>query len=160
MTANKAMAAVTLNINGTERTVLADGRRTLLQVLREDLSMTGAKRGCNQGVCGACTVLIDGRPVRGCLTLAANCAGQEITTIEGIGDGRDLTPVQQALVEEGAVQCGFCTPGMVLTATALLSENSRPDVDQVRTALSGNMCRCSGYKKIVNAVVAAGEAGQ
>ena len=160
MTANTGMAAVTLNINGMEQTVLADGRRPLLQVLREDLGMTGAKRGCNQGVCGACTVLLDGRPVRGCLTLAANCAGQEIITIEGIGDGRELTPVQQAFVEQGAVQCGFCTPGMVLTATALLNENPHPDVDQVRTALSGNMCRCSGYKKIVNAVVTAGEAGR
>ncbi|MBW7851328.1 MAG: (2Fe-2S)-binding protein [Rhodospirillales bacterium] len=152
------MTTVALRINGVEHSVAADGRRTLLEVLRDELGLTGAKRGCNQGVCGACTVLLDGRPVRACLSLAAACAGHEITTVEGLTEGNELTPVQQAFVEHGAVQCGFCTPGMVLTATALLKENPKPNVAEVRTALSGNLCRCSGYRKIVDAVVAAGGA--
>ena len=152
------MTTVSLRINGVGHTVAADGQRTLLEVLRDELGLTGAKRGCNQGVCGACTVLLDGRPVRACLSLAAACAGHEITTVEGLTEGNELTPVQQAFVEHGAVQCGFCTPGMVLTATALLKENPKPDVAEVRTALSGNLCRCSGYRKIVDAVVAAGGA--
>lgn len=158
MRGDEGMTTVALRINGVEHSVAADGRRTLLEVLRDELGLTGAKRGCNQGVCGACTVLLDGRPVRACLSLAAACAGHEITTVEGLTEGNELTPVQQAFVEHGAVQCGFCTPGMVLTATALLKENPKPNVAEVRTALSGNLCRCSGYRKIVDAVVAAGGA--
>lgn len=149
---------VSLRINGTTHAVAVDGSRTLLAVIRDDLGLTGAKRGCNQGVCGACTVLIDGRPMRACLTLAASCVDQEITTIEGLADGNALTPVQEAFVEHSAVQCGFCTSGMVLTATALLAEHPHPDTEEVRTALSGNLCRCTGYRKIVDAVVAAGGA--
>ncbi len=158
MTMDQTMATVSLRINDVEHAVPADGRTTLLEVLRETLGLTGAKRGCNQGVCGACTVLLDGRPVRGCLMLAAACAGHDITTIEGLAEGNDLTPVQEAFVEHGAVQCGFCTSGMVLTATALLKETPHPNVAAARAAMSGNLCRCSGYRKIIDAVVAAGGA--
>ena len=143
---------VTLEINGAAREVEAQPWETLLEVLRERLGLNGAKRGCNQGVCGACTVLIDGRPMRGCLSLAVNCTGRVITTIEGLADGNALAPVQQAFVDSGAVQCGFCMPGMLLTAHALLAENPDPSVEEVRAGLAGNLCRCSGYVKPVDAV--------
>jgi len=146
-----------LKVNGIDRPV-APGLRTLLSVLRDDLGLTGTKRGCNQGVCGACTVLVDGVPQRGCLTLAANVEGCEITTVEGLAPGGALAPIQRALIEAGAVQCGFCTSGMVLAAHDYLSRGGSPDPEAVREALSGNICRCSGYRKIVDAVVqAAGE---
>jgi carbon-monoxide dehydrogenase small subunit len=141
-----------LTVNGTERSAVVDGTETLLTTLRDRLALLGAKRGCDQGVCGACTVLMDGRPVRACLSLAANCEGSALTTIEGMSRdalGRDL---QQAFVELGAVQCGFCTAGMLLSAYALLRENPEPQVDDVRDGLSGNLCRCSGYRKIIDAV--------
>ncbi len=143
---------VTREINGTARAVEAQPWETLLEVLRERLGLLGAKRGCNQGVCGACTVLIDGRPMRGCLSLAVNCTGCEITTIEGLADGDALVPVQQAFVETGAVQCGFCVPGMLLAAHALLAETPNPSVEEVRAGLAGNLCRCSGYVKLIDAV--------
>ena len=151
--------SLSLEVNGRRRAVTAALSQTLLEILRDELGLTGAKRGCNQGVCGACTVLVDGRPVRSCLTLAAACTRRAVVTIEGLARGRELAPIQQAMLETGAVQCGFCTAGMVLSAHALLQENPRPSVDEVRGALSGNICRCSGYKKIVHAVLrAAGEA--
>ena len=150
-------AALTLRVNGQARPVQAETRQTLLEVLRDQLGLTGAKRGCNQGVCGACTVLADGEPVRACLSLAVACGHREITTIEGIGTPRSLAPVQRAIVEAGAIQCGFCTSGMLLSAHALLKRNSRPGAAEVRQALSGNLCRCSGYVKIVDAVAAAAE---
>jgi aerobic-type carbon monoxide dehydrogenase small subunit (CoxS/CutS family) len=143
---------LTLTVNDRARAVRAAPAETLLEVLRDQLGLTGAKRGCNQGVCGACTVLLAGRPVRSCLSLALNCADQPITTIEGLATGRQLSPLQQAVVESGAVQCGFCISGILLSATALLAANPRPSTDEVRVALSGNLCRCSGYRKIIDAV--------
>ena len=150
--------ALTLRINGKSRAVVTALDDTLLTVLRDALQLTGAKRGCNQGVCGACTVLIDGRTARACLSLAHTCAGRDITTIEGAS--ADTARIQAAFTQAGAVQCGFCTPGMILAATALLSEKPRASVDEIRIGLSGNLCRCSGYRKIIDAVrlVAEGEA--
>jgi aerobic-type carbon monoxide dehydrogenase small subunit (CoxS/CutS family) len=145
-----------LRINGRVRNVFAAVGDTLLTVLREGLQLTGAKRGCNQGVCGACTVLIDGRPMRSCLSLAHNCIDREITTIEGAEE--IAAKLQNAFAQSGAVQCGFCTPAMVLTATALLRDNAKPTTEEIRIGLSGNLCRCSGYRKIIDAVrLAAGE---
>lgn len=148
-----ASTEVKVTINGAARKLSVGGGTTLLTVLREDLALTGAKRGCNQGVCGACTVMIDGSPMRSCLTLAAGLDGAAITTVEGLAPRGDLSRVQQSLVDSGAVQCGFCTSGIVITAQAFLKDNPAPTVDEVREALSGNICRCSGYRKIVDAVV-------
>jgi aerobic-type carbon monoxide dehydrogenase small subunit (CoxS/CutS family) len=139
-------------VNGAERSCRAGVSTTLLEVLRDQLGLTGTKRGCNQGVCGACSVMVDGRPARACLTLAADCADRQVTTIEGLGTPARPNAVQQALIESGAVQCGFCTPGMVVAATALLNEHPDADVETIRRGLSGNLCRCSGYRKIVEAV--------
>jgi aerobic-type carbon monoxide dehydrogenase small subunit (CoxS/CutS family) len=150
-------AALTLRVNGRSRTTLAALDDTLLAVLRDALQLTGAKRGCNQGVCGACTVLIDGRPARACLSLAHTCADRDITTIEG--NHATVARLQKAFEQTGAVQCGFCTPGMILSAAALLSEKPQASVDEIRTGLSGNLCRCSGYRKIVDAVRLAAEDG-
>lgn len=144
-----------LTVNGEPRTLETDPRRTLLEVLRDHLHLKGAKRGCNQGVCGACTVLADGRPVRSCISLAANVGGCSITTIEGLARDGQLDPLQQAFLEHGAVQCGFCTAGVVMTCRALLDEGTPLTVDSVRHAIGGNLCRCSGYVKIVDAVLAA-----
>ena len=149
---------VTLHVNGEGAQVSAALHDTLLTVLRDRLQLTAAKRGCNQGVCGACTVLLGSRPVRGCLSLALNCADQPVTTIEGLAQGRQLSPLQQAVVDTGAVQCGFCIAGILVSATALLAANPRPSTDEVRAALSGNLCRCSGYRKIIDAVERAAEA--
>ena len=129
--------------------------RTLLDLLREDLACTGTKEGCGEGDCGACTVLLDGEPVNACLVLAAEADGREVTTIEGLAGGSLLHPVQQAFVDAGAVQCGFCTPGMVLVAAALVARNASPTESDVRRAISGNFCRCTGYQKIVEAVLTA-----
>jgi aerobic carbon-monoxide dehydrogenase small subunit len=148
---------VNLTINGRTRAVRATPSTTLLTVLRDELMLTGAKRGCNQGVCGACTVLVDDQPVRGCLSLAANLAGRAITTIEGLGQRRELAPLQRALLERGAVQCGFCISGVLISAFALLRQNPTPNIDETRAALSGNLCRCSGYIKIVEAVCGVGK---
>ena len=150
--------AVTLSINGDPYEVLADPRRTLLQVLREQLSLTGTKCGCNNGVCGSCTVLIDGLPVRACLTLAVAATDREITTIEGLETGGELHPVQQAIIEHQGMQCGFCTPGMVIAAKALLDRNPNPTLDEIREELSGNLCRCTGYVKIADAVLSLADA--
>ncbi len=151
--------SITLNVNGRARQMFVQPWHTLLQVLREQVSLTGAKRGCNQGVCGACSVLIDGEVARGCLTLAVNATGREITTIEGLGEAAALSPVQQAFLESGAVQCGFCMPGMIVAATALLSRAPEPSEAEIRDGLSGNLCRCSGYVKVIEAVRAASTGG-
>ena len=140
-----------LTVNGDEEPVTAAPDATLVEVLREKLHLTGAKTGCAQGVCGTCTVLIGGRPARGCLTLAADCADRPVTTVEGLAENGALTTIQAAFVEGGAIQCGFCTSGMILTVTALLRNNPKPSTAEIREAVSGNLCRCSGYSKIIEA---------
>ena len=140
-------------VNGEAVSLAVFPNRTLLEILREELSLTGAKEGCGEGACGACTVLLDGKPVRGCLTLAVEAAGCEITTVEGLASGETLDPLQEAFIERGSVQCGFCTPGMLMSAKGLLIEDPHPDEQKIRRALSGNICRCTGYAKIVEAVV-------
>ncbi len=144
-----------LTINGQSRRVEAGLTDTLLTVLRDQLLLTAAKRGCNQGVCGACTVLIDGRPQRACLSLAANCEGAAIATLEGLQRDAGMARLQKAFATTGAVQCGFCTPGVLISAHALLVGNADPQTDEIRAGLSGNLCRCSGYRKIIDAVAAA-----
>jgi carbon-monoxide dehydrogenase small subunit len=146
---------VTLRVNGEAYDLLTYPHRTLLEVLREDLHLTGAKESCGEGACGSCTVLLDGAPVRSCLLLAIEAQAREITTIEGLAAGGKLHPLQEAFVEHHAIQCGFCTPGMILTAKALLDAVPEPTEEEIRRALSGNICRCTGYAKIVDAVKAA-----
>jgi carbon-monoxide dehydrogenase small subunit len=131
--------------------------RTLLEVIRENLGLTGTKEGCGLGECGACTVLIDGRAVNSCLVLAAEAEGKEITTIEGLADGDKLHPLQQAFVDHGGLQCGFCTPGMILSAKALLDENPTPTEEEIKQGIAGNLCRCTGYAKIIESIKAAAE---
>jgi carbon-monoxide dehydrogenase small subunit len=148
---------IELTVNGRAERVLTDPLRTLLDMLREDLGLTGTKDGCREGECGTCTVLLDGRPVNACLVLAGQAAGREVLTIEGLAGESQLHPLQRAFVEAGAVQCGFCTPGSILSAAALLAENPRPTELEIRRALVGNLCRCTGYAKIVTAVRLAAE---
>jgi aerobic-type carbon monoxide dehydrogenase small subunit (CoxS/CutS family) len=150
--------SLTLHINGEAAPVDADLHDTLLTVLRERLQLTAAKRGCNQGVCGACTVNVDGWPVRACLSLANGCEEAQVRTLEGLNDTPRLQALQRAFAERGAFQCGFCTPGMLVAADALLGRTAAPDAAAVRAALSGNLCRCTGYVKIVEAVQAAAAA--
>ena len=145
-------AKITLIVNGQKRTVVTDPERSLLDVLRGDLHVMGPKYGCGEGRCGTCTVLMDGEPTLSCITLAAAADKRKITTIEGLGDGDRLHPVQQAFLDEGAIQCGYCTPGMILSAVALLEENPRPTDDEIAEGMNGNICRCNGYAKIVSAV--------
>lgn len=152
-----------LRVNGTPHELLVAPGRTLLEVLREDLGLTGAKEGCGVGACGTCTVLLSGRPIRSCLTLASEAEGSEILTIEGLAETwpdrseGELHPVQEAFVAQHGIQCGFCSPGMILSAVALLAETPRPTETEVRHALSGQVCRCTGYTKIVASVLAAAE---
>jgi aerobic-type carbon monoxide dehydrogenase small subunit (CoxS/CutS family) len=148
---------VSLKINGQQKEVRADLADTLLTVLRDQFQLTAAKRGCNQGVCGACTVMIDGRPQRACLSLVANCEGAEVVTLEGLRQDPAVLRLQRALAENGAVQCGFCTPGILISAQWLLARNPKPSTEQIRTGLSGNLCRCTGYRKIVMAIAKAAE---
>ena len=148
---------ITLRVNGEEYDLLLYPHRTLAEVLREELHLTGAKQSCNEGACGTCTVLIDGIPARSCLLLAMEMEGREITTIEGLAREGALHPVQQAFVDHYAIQCGLCTPGMILTATALLAKNPDPTEEEIRDAISGNVCRCTGYTKIVEAIQAASQ---
>ena len=142
-----------LMVNGEQHEVLIDPRRSLLDVLRNELDLRGAHRGCDSGDCGACTVLLDDRPVTSCMVLAADCEGAEVLTVEGVSVNGELHPVQRALVEQGGIQCGFCTPGIVMMSIALLRDNAHPIEDEVRLGLAGNLCRCTGYKKIVAAVL-------
>ncbi len=141
-----------LTVNGESREVLAPVHKTLLEVLREDLGLTGTKHGCELGECGTCTVLVDGEPVLSCLALPITIEGRAIATIEGMADGSELHPLQQAFAELGAAQCGYCTPGILLTAQALLDETPTPTRDAIKEALAGNLCRCTGYTKILDAV--------
>ncbi|MEA3020305.1 MAG: hypothetical protein QOI47_1829 [Actinomycetota bacterium] len=150
---------IRLTVNGEARDSAAEPRKTLADFLREDLGLTGTHLGCEHGVCGACTVLLDGEPVRSCLMLAVQARGTSITTIEGIAVGGDMNPLQEALRDNHAFQCGFCTPGFVMQITALLAETSSPTETEIREALSGNLCRCTGYETIVNGVLAAAGVG-
>ena len=143
---------VTLNVNGESRETLVASHKTLLEVLREDLGLTGTKHGCELGECGTCTVLLDGEPVLSCLALPLETEGRRITTVEGMADGGRLHPLQQAFAELGAAQCGYCTPGILLTASALLAERPSPTRQDVKEALAGNLCRCTGYTKFLDAV--------
>lgn len=144
--------AINLRINGEVHSLEVATKRTLLEVLREDLGLTGTKRGCNQGVCGACSILVDGNSIRSCLSLAVAMQDRDIVTIEGLSrDGR-LDPIQQAFLDAGAIQCGFCMPGMIISAKALIARNPRPSTKQIRHALANNICRCSGYVKVIDAV--------
>jgi carbon-monoxide dehydrogenase small subunit len=143
---------LTLNINGETFEVAVDPATYLVDVIRETVGLTGTKKGCGIGDCGACTVLIDGKPTLSCITLAVACSDKAITTIEGLSKGTDLHPVQQAFIDKGAIQCGYCTPGMILSASALLEENPKPSEPEIKTALAGNLCRCTGYVKIIDAV--------
>jgi carbon-monoxide dehydrogenase small subunit len=148
---------IELKVNGESVEAAVDPNRTLLQFLREDLGFTGAKHGCGLGDCGACTVILDGQPVNSCLVLAVQANGREVQTIEGLAENGKLHPIQRAFVDKGAIQCGYCTPGMILAAKALLDENPRPSEFEIRTAISGNLCRCTGYQKIVEAIRTASE---
>jgi aerobic-type carbon monoxide dehydrogenase small subunit (CoxS/CutS family) len=150
-----ARRPVSMWVNEQSHTLEVPPHWTLLQLLTEELGLTGTKDGCGQGVCGACTVLVDGQAVRACLFLAARVSGRRITTVEGLRTNGTLHRLQQAFVEEGAVQCGFCTPGMLLAAAALCAETPHPSEDDVREGLVGNLCRCTGYARIVRAVLAA-----
>jgi aerobic carbon-monoxide dehydrogenase small subunit len=144
---------IRLQINQKRFDLKVDDRRTLLEVLREDLGLTGTKEGCGTGDCGACTVVIDDQPVLSCLTLAIDCEGKAITTIEGLARDGQLHPLQKAFAEMGAVQCGFCTPGMIMAGYALLKQNSKPSEQEVKEAIAGNLCRCTGYVKIIEAIL-------
>src|SRR5512142_236815 len=148
-----------LRVNGQEYNVYAPVYKTLLEVLREDLDLTGTKHGCELGECGTCTVLVDGEPVLSCLALPIELQGREITTVEGMADGAVPHPLQTAFAELGAAQCGYCTPGMLLASKSLLDKNPHPSRDEIREALSGNLCRCTGYAKIYEAVEQAVEQG-
>ena len=148
---------ITLNVNGNDYEIAVAPNRTLTQILREDLNLLGTKEGCGIGDCGACTVIMNGRPVNSCLILGVQASGSKIETIEGVAQGRKLHPVQEAFVNLGAIQCGFCTPGAVLTAKNLLERNPNPTEYEIREGLSGNLCRCTGYQKIIEAVKDAAE---
>ena len=143
---------ITLNVNGEDREVAVEVHHTLLEVLREELELTGTKHGCELGECGTCTVLVDGKPILSCLALAIECRGKDVRTIEGMADGARLHPLQEAFADLGAAQCGYCTPGFLLTAQALLEEKPKPTRQEIKEALSGNLCRCTGYLKIFEAV--------
>lgn len=143
---------VSLEVNGKNIAVEVEEDKTLLYLLREVLGLTGTKEGCGIGECGACTVLMDGKPVNSCLVLAGQADGKEVTTIEGLAENGKLHPIQESFVEVGAIQCGYCTPGMVMSAKALLDNSPAPSSDEIRTAIAGNLCRCTGYVKIIKAI--------
>ena len=148
---------IELLVNDEVYAVALEPQTTLLEALRDHLGLTGTKEACGTGECGSCTVLVEGKPILSCLALAVDYQNQSILTIEGLSEGEELTPVQEAFMEYGAIQCGFCTPGMVLSTTALLSENTSPSGEDIRKALEGHLCRCTGYNKIIEAVNAAAE---
>lgn len=148
----KYKVSFTLNNERVEHEV--ETNKTLLRMLREDFDLTGAKEGCGQGECGACTILLDGKPVNACLVLAVDADGRDILTIEGLSNGTELDKLQASFITHGALQCGYCTPGMIMAAKGLLNENLNPTEEQIKEALSGNLCRCTGYKKILEAIMA------
>jgi len=148
---------ITLQINGQDYDIFIEGRTRLLDAIREQCDLTGVKEGCSTGDCGACTVLADGKPIASCMTFAMAAQGKELMTIEGLAQNGQLHPLQEEFIEQGGLQCGICTPGMILSAKALLDENPNPTTDEIRFALAGNLCRCTGYQKIIEAVVAASE---
>ncbi len=148
---------IELKVNGETYEVAIEPRRTLLEVLRDSLGLTGAKKACDTGDCGACTVIMEGKPVVSCLVLAIEAQGKDILTIEGLANNGQLHPLQQAFVQYGAIQCGFCTPGMILSAKVLLDENPKPTEAEVKSAIAGNLCRCTGYTKIIEAILAASQ---
>ncbi len=150
---------IKVTINGFLYEIEIESRRTLLEVLREQVGLTGTKKGCDRGNCGSCTVIINGNPVASCLTLAIEADGKNITTIEGLARDGHLHPVQKAFIEHGAIQCGFCTPGMIMSATALLGKNPNPTEDEIKEGVSGNLCRCGGYARIIEAVAAVRDQG-
>jgi len=146
------MNKITFKINGDEYSVSVEADKTLLDLLREDLQLTGTKKGCDRGDCGACTVLVDGDPVNSCLVLAAEMDNKEVITIEGLTRDGTLDPLQQAFIDHGAIQCGFCTPGMILTAKAFLEQNPNATTEEIKNGLAGNLCRCGGYNRIIRAI--------
>jgi carbon-monoxide dehydrogenase small subunit len=148
---------VRLIVNEQEYEVFIEPHKTLLDVLRDDLGLTGTKRGCDSGQCGACTVLVDGEPILSCITLACEVDGRTIQTIEGVAKDGELHPLQKAFLQYGAVQCGFCTPGMIISGLALLETNPAPTVEEIKKGISGNLCRCTGYLKIIEAIQRAGK---
>jgi aerobic-type carbon monoxide dehydrogenase small subunit (CoxS/CutS family) len=150
-----ALHAITINVNGDLEQVTVPSQMTLLQMLREELVLTGTKNGCAAGECGACTVMVNGEAVNSCLMLAVECDGAEVVTVEGLADDTQLDPVQQALIDAGGVQCGFCIPGVLISARALLNRKPQPSEMEIREALVGNLCRCTGYVRIVNGIKAA-----
>ena len=154
-----AKHTITLVVNGQTEEFLVPSSMTLLHALRDQLGMTGTKNGCEAGECGACTVLVDGEPVNSCLVLAVELNGREITTIEGLSSNGKLTPLQRAFADLNAVQCGYCTPGMLMAATALLKRNPKPTEEDIQKAMIGNLCRCTGYQRIIDAIVEASRQG-
>jgi len=146
-----------LRVNGEDHELYVEPWHTLLDVLRYELGLTGTKRGCDEGYCGACTVLIDGKAVKSCVVMARQVQGRDIVTVEGLSRDGELDPLQQAFIDKFAIQCGFCTPGMLMSAKALLMENPHPSLEEIKEAITGNLCRCTGYKKIVEAIQAAAE---
>jgi len=151
------MPTIRIEVNGVSRKAFIEPTRMLVDFLRDHLGLTGTKKSCGSGNCGACTVILDGKAVNSCLILAAEADGQSVTTIEGLQENELLHPLQKVFVEYGAIQCGFCTPGMILTAKALLDQNPVPSEDQIREALAGNLCRCTGYSKIIEAIKSVAE---
>ena len=143
---------IKLTVNNQEYELLVASNKTLLEVIRDDLGLTGTKKGCDSGECGACTVLLDDMPVLSCITLACEADGRKIQTVEGLVKDGELHPVQKAFIEHGAIQCGFCTPGMILSANALLESNPSPTTEEIKKGISGNLCRCTGYTKIIQAI--------
>ena len=156
---SKRSQTIELCVNDQWRNVTVEPRHALVEILREVIGLTGTKDGCEQGTCGACTVLVEGRPVLSCLTLAIDCDGKDIRTVEGLADGGKISPIQQAFLDQGALQCGFCTPGMLMSITSLLEHNPKPTIPEIKKALEGNLCRCTGYNAIVEAVLQASDQG-
>ena len=151
--------AITLTVNGQVEELLVPSNMTLLHALRDKMGYTGTKNGCEAGECGACTVLVDGEPVNSCLVLAVELDGREVTTVEGLAQNSKLTPLQEQFAELNAVQCGYCTPGVLMSATALLNRNPHPSEDDIKEAMVGNLCRCTGYQRIIDAIIAASRQG-